>query len=472
MSDTPADLVESLLATPIQTEEAPAEPPASAQTPASPFALKPISAADPCGPDLDLEGDAEFLNFLAAAEGLLPAKVSEFYELRDGQRASIDFRASFATIDKLMSRTLDVRVLVMAAKLSALNGDVEGFARRVGGLAWLIGQHWEAAHPRGDGGDYSARLGQLMALEDNATVLFPLQYARLLEIPRDGGFCYRDQLVATGAAQPRSVTAFDSQGERQTAVGEKIVPQKTIDKILRDVELAKLVALVETLRGLVASIQSIKATTIEMVGFESVVGLPKLEKLVVEMTEFVRAALVVRDPTLGPPPEAMAGAGEPQSAAAAAPGSFASRADVDAALASAFGYFATREPTSPALLLIGQARETLGKNLYEVMKLLTPPHADNARVFVGPEGAFTVPVKVLADTPSAESERAPAEPAPSRAAALALIDSVAQHMQRAEPSSPAPFLLERARNLATRDFLSLLYDMLPEDEIAELKRGR
>ena len=56
--------------------------------------------------------------------------------------------------------------------------------------------------------------------------------------------------------------------------------------------------------------------------------------------------------------------------------------------------------------MIGQAREALGKNLYEVMKLLAPPHADNARVFVGPDGAFTVPVKSLASAPSAEFARA------------------------------------------------------------------
>ena len=29
-------------------------------------ALPPISAENPCGPDLDLEGDADFLNYMAA----------------------------------------------------------------------------------------------------------------------------------------------------------------------------------------------------------------------------------------------------------------------------------------------------------------------------------------------------------------------------------------------------------------------
>ena len=145
---------------------------------------------------------------------------------------------------------------------------------------------------------------------------------------------------------------------------------------------------------------------------------------------------------------------------------------MDAALASAFGYFAAAEPTSPALLLIRQARETLGKNLYEVMKLLAPPHADAARVFVGPDGVFTVPVKSFSSTPSEAIQTAPAQAAASRAAALALIDAVAAHMQKAEPSSPVPYLLERARNLATRDFVSLLQDVLSEEAIAALKKGK
>jgi type VI secretion system protein ImpA len=45
-------------------------------------------------------------------------------------------------------------------------------------------------------------------------------------------------------------------------------------------------------------------------------------------------------------------------------------------------------------------------------------------------------------------------------------------MQRAEPSSPVPYLLDRARNLATRDFLSLLQDVLSEEAIASLKKGK
>jgi type VI secretion system protein ImpA len=227
------------------------------------------------------------------------------------------------------------------------------------------------------------------------------------------------------------------------------------------------------MRGLGAALQSIYATTMEQVGFEQAVQFPKLSKLVGEMTEFLRDALARRDPTLAPStPTPGVEKAEVADSAPSAPSSFSSLADVDAALGAALGYFQASEPSSPAFLLIRQARETLGKNLYEVMKLLAPAHADNARVFVGPDSAFTVPVKSLSSTTGAELVRAQSTPAASRAVALALIDDVATHMQRVEPSSPAPYLLQRARSLASRDFLSLLQDVLPEDALASLKKGK
>jgi type VI secretion system protein ImpA len=260
-------------------------------------------------------------------------------------------------------------------------------------------------------------------------------------------------------------------GQKQTTEPEKFMAPASIERALNDVDIARLAGAVGSLTSLSASIQSINAVTTEHVGFENAVALPKLAKLVSDMTEFLRAALVRRDPSLAPPASTPTEADAP-SAVAAAPPAFASRAEVDAALASAFGYFAASEPTSPALLLIRQAREMLGKNLYEVMKLLAPPHADAARVFVGPDGAFTVPVKSLSNAPTAAIQSAPAEPAASRTAAIALIDAVAAHMQKAEPSSPVPYLLDRARNLATRDFLSLLQDLLSDEAIAALKKGK
>ena len=117
------------------------------------------------------------------------------------------------------------------------------------------------------------------------------------------------------------------------------------------------------------------------------------------------------------------------------------------------------------------ARATLGKNLYEVIRLLAPRHADNARVFVGPSDAFSIPVSALQDAPRLDFSPGEAPPAESRAQACALIEGVAAHRRSGEPSNPAPYLLERARALATRDFLSLLGEVFPSDDLSSMKAG-
>ena len=178
--------------------EPPAEPASASRSAPDRFALPLVSEDDPCGPDLDLEGDPEFMNFIAATEGQLPASYYAF------NRASIDFPAALQTGEKLLKRTLDVRLLALMAKLSILNRDVAGFAQRLGNIAWLVREHWEAANPKAEGDDYSGRIAQLATLEDNAVVLMPLQYAPLLDTNREGALSYRDQLLG----DRRSPAAF------------------------------------------------------------------------------------------------------------------------------------------------------------------------------------------------------------------------------------------------------------------------
>jgi type VI secretion system protein ImpA len=56
----------------------------------------------------------------------------------------------------------------------------------------------------------------------------------------------------------------------------------------------------------------------------------------------------------------------------------------------------------------------------------------------------------------------------NRGQALGLLDQVAAYFRNVEPSSPVPFLIDRARELAQRDFLSLLRDVLPEGALKTL----
>jgi type VI secretion system protein ImpA len=415
--------------------------------------LAPVSADAPCGPDLDAEGDPEFMNFMAAIEGQLPAAFFSFV------RKSIDFDEANAVGEKLLARSHDIRLLILLAKLSILNKDVDRFAHWLVTLAQSLADHWDAVHPRSENGDFVARIAQLSTLNDGPVVVLPLQYAPLVETERDGVLNFRAQLVALGEVKPRD--------------GDNLPNGVAIDKILLNGDMSRLAQTFKSLQGIKSSIGQIRTTLIERVGFEQTPSFEALSPLVDRMTSFIHAAVARRDPSIAAPmpmeeaPPAHADNSSGQT------GEFASVAEVDAALEAALGYFERMEPSSAAVPLISQTRQLLGKNLYEVMKLLTPNYADNARIFVGAEGAFTVPVNsVLAnESVVAPPDRQRIPPAPSRAAALMLIDGVAAHMRLVEPSSPAPYLLDRAKALASRDFLSLLKDLLSEDALSNLKRG-
>ena len=48
---------------------------------------EPLSGEDPCGPDLDSEGDLDYLNFFASAESLLPMS---YFEVKDSDGNTIN----------------------------------------------------------------------------------------------------------------------------------------------------------------------------------------------------------------------------------------------------------------------------------------------------------------------------------------------------------------------------------------------
>jgi len=398
--------------------------------------LAPISPEAPCGPDLDAEGDLEFMNFLAAYEGQLPDSYFSF------DRKTIDFSAAFATATALRKRTQDLRLILLVAKLAALNRDLYGFAREVAEIAWLLQNQWDNVHPQPERGDYSSRLAQLGTLDDSPVVVLPLQYATLVQSEREGPLAYRAVMITLGDAKPRD--------------GEKLAPAGAIERILSTIDVEALAKAHETLARLRDDLQAISTLTAE-------------RPLVAKMLDFAQTALARRDPSFA----AAAGVGATEGPQEVSSGStsFETLSDVDGALAAALGYFQSKEPSSPAILLIAQARATLGKNLYEVIRLLAPRHADAARVFVGPSDAFSVPVGSLQDAPSLDFSPSDAPPVESRVAAFALIEQVAAHLRGVEPSSPAPYLLDRARTLATRDFLTLLSDVFPADTLESMKNG-
>ena len=427
----------------------------------------PISEADPCGPDLDLDGDGDYLNFLAQAEGILP---TSFFSVEDGRpfdRATVDLPGQIEAINPLLERTRDVRLLFMRARLLILNRDLAGFATTLAAVAEWLDKYWDAVHPRPQGGDLGARVAALGAL-DLPTVVFPLQYAPLFEARRIGSVTYRAWMIAAGEVKPRS--------------NEQKHPTSALTEAMANVDSAVLAASRKHVAMLKASLGRIR-NAFALRG--SSYGLENLPLLADKISAFVDPLASARDQVAGEPEtdgadtETAIKDGAALKQAGGAPTSLAQARDALAAIAD---YYSRLEPSSPTLPLVRQAHQLIGKSFLEVMSILVPTQMEKAAFQIGGDQVFELPVGRLsklseaapaaANRPGADGAAQPAVQqdgcgssgysVQSRSQAIALLEQVQRFFRQSEPSSPVPMLCERARALAERDFMGVLRDVLPK----------
>jgi type VI secretion system protein ImpA len=429
---------------------------------------KPVSEEAPCGDDLELSGDMDYMNFMAGAEGLLPksffGKDQSGNEGRPFDRSTIDFDAQFNAAQTFLAKTRDLRMVGLLAKFCILNRDLSGFTACVRAISALLAERWDDVHPRAEDGDYGFRMVAIEALEAAPTVILPLQFLPLIEHKRLGTLSYRNYLIATGAVKPTE--------------GESKIDLPSVEKVLQEVELEMLVERRQQVMELDTALKQIRAVWMDKCSSGPAVSLDSLPTCVGGIFTLLNGTIVRRDPSaaLDAPKAAADGAGDGQEAAAASVGQISSAAQAGCALAAAAAYFGRSEPSNPALLLVKQAQGLLGKSFLEVMQLLVPDHVAKAAVNIGKEQYFILPVQRLAaavgsgaavDAAPAGSEGG-AEPqfdARTRLEALALLEQVGQYFRSAQPSSPIPFFTDRARELATSDFLSVLKALLPADAL-------
>jgi len=453
----------------------------------------PLSDTELCGPDLEAADDPEYMQFVARVEGLLP----ETYFIRDEeegrvipfnrskQRSRIDFNAETKAIKVFLARTRDLRLLVLLAKLLVLNGQIGDFADCCSSVGSLLRARWDNVHPQLHEGDATMRVAILQSLDDLAPVVTPLQHASLFQSRRYGPISYRTYLVATGDVRPLE--------------GEDALDRTALDHAFAEADLPALITVHDSLRTLEQALNTIRAACVEQAGFEQAVNFERLSPIVGRMLGVLDAVIAKRDPSAArpavPPASSSSTAKAPDALGAAATGSapsavgragtlldipsgrIVSTAAAAAALAAVVAYFTAREPSSPAVLLVRQAEQLVGKSFYEVMQILIPDQADQAVILVGGEQPFNLPVERLssiapeqayadgvtmgADDSSTGFDGEPIE-AKTREEALLLLQQIGAFYRRVEPSSPIPLLADRALALASCDFLSLLKDLLPK----------
>ena len=424
----------------------------------------PIADGEPCGPDLDLAGDLDYMNFIAKAESLLP---SSFFGQENGKPfgglqiggSPIDFAAEIAAMQPLLAQTRDVRLLTILAKFCILNRDLDGFGTAVRALRDLLSERWDDVHPRGEDGAFTARMAALETLDDLAPVIFPLQYAQLIRHPRIGPISYRSHMIAAGEVAARE--------------GEDNHDLTTVEKALMEGEFTELVQTLTRVDTLWTALTDIRNVCTERAGFGEAAKLDRLPNLAEKIRSLLNGFVAKRDPAASLAATAAEGAG---AAADAGPltltGEVTSLADAAAALAAVAEYFGRHEPSNPALLLVRQAEQLMGKSFVEIMQVLLPAQVEQAAINIGRDQVLQLPLQRLADLGSTAAQSfsdadgdGAAErrlEAKTRADAFKLLEQTAAFYRVSEPSSPLPFLIDRARDLAGRDFLSLLKHVLPE----------
>src|SRR5258708_3299755 len=336
----------------------------------------PVSDQEPCGPDLDLAGDPDYMNFIARTEGLLPATYFSGPEDKPSPPTTLDFPADFAPAAPLLDRTRDIRLLALLAKLFILNRDLTGFAACIGLADTLLNERWDDVHPQGTDGDFGIRMAALESLDDMPPVIFPMQYLPLVNHRRLGPITYRSWMIATGEAKPRE--------------GEAIVEPAAIEAAMMEAELPALIETRGPFQGLQSALGNLRGICVDRAGADRAAKLERLPDLVGKILKLLEGVVIKRDPSLAAAQadtaEMADGNAAPAGSSTIPAGAVASTRDVADALAAIADYFGRHEPSSPALLLVRQAEQLMGKSFIEVRRVLEPNHMEQAAVQIGKDG--------------------------------------------------------------------------------------
>ena len=424
--------------------------------------LTPISDDAPCGPDLLAADDPDFVDYYYNVEDRLP---SSYFNVATGllfDPRSVDHKGETAQIDALLRRSLDLRLLGVEAKFQILAGRFKGWSDAVLAMIGLVQNYPGQVHPT----DAMERQNALEELNAVATIVAPLDHAALITDKRSGDILYRPYGTGTGKLALR-------EGEEAGDPGLVIAALGSSENI------AAVDALYATLTGLRDGLKSVAA----LCQSGPTPFLPRFDRLseriggMIAMVEAARSDLAGDLPGAAPegePATDEALPDQPPGHTIAAPaGEIADHRAAWRVLKALEAYFVAQEPSSLALILVTQSRMLIGRPLVEAIDALLENNSNYATLTFGTEQGFSLSMYRMRDLanqaglPSNESlgewQEGDADPPEvlSRDHAGVLLKQLEEFFRQREPASPIPILLFKARNFLTKDFHSLVRELLP-----------
>jgi len=434
--------------------------------------LQPVSADSVCGPDLDFEDDADYANYMFPLEERLSQRFLD-ENGKPADRSNIKLDEVTEAIFGLLERSRDLRLVAALAQCHSVLIKPEGFLACVQMMRGMLETFWDNVHPAANDGDFSFRRSMVEALDDRSRIAIPIFHFPLVNDKKIGVVTYRVWEV--------------SQKPELKLPGEIAVQASQVSEALNaDAGRAQVAASYSLFKELQSALKGIRSVFSENADFDSMpsfsVTLGSVDD-VIAMLEREAAWLLPQSETgtEDNPVVDLASEGEPaslepiQSAAVTVPlTEVSSHGQAAAILTEIERYFCNIEPSSPALILVHQARKLLGRPLVEALEALAPSRVDSARLIVDAGSGFTLSIDRMRqltssalfqpDTSMAGDDFA-APAVSSRDEANSAMQSIERFLAVLEPTSPVPLLLSRARSLMNKNFSGLLSDYFSQAEM-------
>ena len=344
---------------------------------------KPVSDDAPSGPDLDDEMDQDYLNYTMVAADRLPAGYLVVdpgtNERKPFDRSSIEIDKEVDVIAGLLERTRDIRLLTLDARFNAVAGKIVEFSEATQGLAIVVSSFWDTFHP--GTGDMIVRQNTVESIDNLGQVVLHLQNAPIAGGGRSRAVSLRNYLVASGKAEARQdeeVVPTDQISltmSGQNSKGDRV--QETYDQVT---------AVTEAIKASVAALDQVRSVFLEKAGVEfspTFTNLLDTYKQIQDMIGVYRRDLAPAGQA-GSDGESTGEFGSDGGGTITLSGAVKTHAAATAALNAAAAYFLRVEPSSPALILVHQARMLIGKPLVSALEALLPePSARAALRFEG-----------------------------------------------------------------------------------------
>lgn len=318
--------------------------------------LQPLAGDAPCGPDLEYDND-----FLALTQAAAGKPETQFAAAEPA-----DWRRVVELAAQLFERTRDLRVAI-----DWLRGivHVEGYVALPLGLSLvngLIETFWDGVHPLPDDGDPYGRVNTLTNLREHAAALGDIRKARVVDDRAAGVLRAGDIEAALGTtgAGPVQTEFTREQAARMLAAAVANEPSLRAACEEATAQARKLVAAVN-----------------DRLGNHGGPDLRPLYALTNAVAGLLPAEAGAADEMAAGAADADGDGGAPARGGRGLSGSVTSRDEALRAIDLVIEYLERAEPTNPAPLFLRRARQLVGHNFLQLMKVLAPDAlADVARV--------------------------------------------------------------------------------------------